>query len=317
MALYLSEDDVRQLLTMPMALEAVEAVLGAHGRGEAIDLPRARTRVPGMTMHMLQGALPGLGVAGYKVYSTSREGARFLVHLYDTATGRLEAVIAADYLGMMRTGAAGGVAASWLVRPDAAEAVVFGSGWQAQSQIEALCQVRDMRRVQVVARNADKLRGFCAELSARTGREVVPAGDVPAAVGAADVVVTITSSATPVLHGAWLSPGTHITAAGSNALLRRELDEEAVHRCALVSVDSRAVALREAGDLLPALEKGHLHEGRLVEIGEIVAGLRPGRRTAEDITLFESQGMAIQDLAVAHRVLQLARSQGLGASLPF
>ncbi|MBI4756463.1 MAG: ornithine cyclodeaminase family protein [Betaproteobacteria bacterium] len=317
MSLYLSENDVRHVLTLPMALEAVESVLGAHGRGEAIDLPRARTRVPGMTMHMLQGAVPGLGVAGYKVYSTSREGARFLVHLYDIATGRPEAVIAADYLGMMRTGAAGGVAAKWLARPDAAAAVVFGSGWQAQSQVEALCQVRDIRRVQVVARDADKLRAFCTELSARTGREVVPAGDVPAAVAAADVVVTITSSATPVLQGAWLSPGTHVTAAGCNALIRRELDEEAVRRCSLVSVDSRAVALREVGDLLPALEKGHLHEGRLVEIGQIVAGCRPGRRAGEDITLFESQGMAIQDLAVAHRVLQRVRSRGLGVSLPF
>jgi ornithine cyclodeaminase len=137
-----------------------------------------------------------------------------------------------------------------------------------------------------------------------------------AAVHESDIVVTVTSASTPVLQGEWLAPGTHINAAGSNALIRRELDEKAVARAALVCVDSRASALREAGDLLPALEKGRLHEGQLVELGEIVAGIRPGRMDGQAITLFESQGMAIQDLAVAIRLLKLAHEQGLGAQMP-
>jgi ornithine cyclodeaminase len=132
-----------------------------------------------------------------------------------------------------------------------------------------------------------------------------------------DVVVTITTAARPVFDGDWLAEGAHVTAAGSNSLIRQEIDESAVRRAAVVCVDSRATALREAGDLLPALEKGRLQEGQLAELGEILAGTRPGRRDARQITLFESQGMAIQDLALALRLVAKARQQGLGTELPY
>jgi ornithine cyclodeaminase len=132
-----------------------------------------------------------------------------------------------------------------------------------------------------------------------------------------DVVVTITSAANPLFDGDWLSPGIHVTAAGSNALIRREIDETTVRRAAVVCVDSRATALRECGDLLPPLEKGRLNESQLLELGEIIAGLRPGRGGASQITLFESHGMAIQDLALARRVLDAARAHGLGTELPW
>jgi len=125
-------------------------------------------------------------------------------------------------------------------------------------------------------------------------------------------VVTITTSATPVFDGEWLAPGTHVNAAGSNSLLRREIDEATVRTADPVVVDSRLSALKEAGDLLPALEKGRLHSGMLAELGEVIAGTRPGRTRPEQVTLFESQGMAIQDLAIAAEMAKLARAQGLG-----
>jgi ornithine cyclodeaminase len=127
----------------------------------------------------------------------------------------------------------------------------------------------------------------------------------------------ITTSATPVLEGDWLDPGVHVNAAGSNALIRRELDEAAVRRAGLVCVDSRAVAIRECGDLLPLIEKGRIHEGQLVELGEVVAGLRPGRTDSGQVTLFESHGMAIQDLAVAQRLFAMATERGMGTRLPW
>lgn len=312
MALYLSEADVRQLLTMDLALDAVEAAHRAHALGRAIDIPRQRTRVPTASLHILQGALLDEGVMGYKAYTASKAGARFLVHLFDASDGKLLAVIEADTLGMMRTGAAGGVAAKYLSRPESAVVGLIGSGWQAQGQLEALCKVRSIKQVKLFSRDAEKCRLASAEFSRRFAVEVVPVENAAAAVRDSDIVVTVTTASQPVVQGDWLTPGTHLNAAGSNALIRRELDEKAVGRASLICVDSRPTALREAGDLLPALEKGRLHEGQLVELGEIVAGMRPGRADPQAITLFESQGMAIQDLAVAKRLFELGRVRELG-----
>ncbi len=317
MALFLSEADVRQLLTMELALDAVESAHRAHALGRAIDIPRQRTRVPTASLHILQGALLDENVMGYKAYTASKAGARFLVHLFDATSGRLQAVLEADYLGMMRTGAAGGVAAKVLARSEAAAVGLIGAGWQAQSQLEALCKVRPIRQVKLYSRNEEKRRLASADFSKRFGIDVVAVESAEAAVRDSDLVVTITTAASPVLLGDWLSAGTHINAAGSNALIRRELDEKAVGRAQMVCVDSRATALAEAGDLLPALEKGRLHAGQLIELGEILCDTKPGRAGAESITLFESQGMAIQDLAVAQRLWRLATAQGIGAELPY
>lgn len=317
MARYLTEDDVRRLLTMADALSAVEDVHRWHATGEAIDTPRARSRTPTSALHMLHGAVMPLGVMGYKSYTTSREAARFWVHLFDVATGRPLAVLEADYLGMMRTGATGGLAARVLAREDTRRALVFGAGWQAQSQIEALCAVREVEEVRVAARKRDKLERFCAEQSQRLGRPVLPADDVEAEVRSADLIVTITTASDPLFDGRWLKDGTHVTAAGSNALIRREIDEATIRRAGVVAVDARATALRESGDLLPALEKGRLNEYGLVELGELLTGMRPGRHDQTQVTLFESQGMAIQDLALAARVFDKARVAGLGQALPY
>jgi ornithine cyclodeaminase len=316
MALFLTEADVRQLLTMDLALDAVETAHRAHALGRASDIPRQRTRVPTASLHILQGALLDEGVMGYKAYTTARAGNRFLVHLFDAADGARLAVFEADTLGMMRTGAAGGVAAKYLARSEAAVVGLIGAGWQAQSQLEALCKTRPVRQVKLFSRDPEKRRLASADFARRFGIEVIPVESAEVAVRESDIVVTVTTASTPVLQGEWLAPGTHVNAAGSNSLIRRELDEKVVVRASLVCVDSRATALREAGDLLPALEKGRLHEGQWVELGEILTGIRPGRRDAQAITLFESQGMAIQDLAVAVRLLKLAHEQGLGAQMP-
>jgi len=317
-ALYLSEADVAQLVDMPLALAAVESAHRALTCGEAVDYPRQRVRAGAVIQHLLQGGLlDARRVTGYKTYTSSRAGVRFWLHLFDADNGDPLAVIEADRLGMMRTGAAGGVAARWLARVDARRAVIFGAGWQARGQIEALALSLPIEEFTVVARDAAKCEAFCSEMTTQIGRPVAPAKDVEAAVRAADVVVTITTSPKPLFDGAWLPAGCHINAAGSNALIRRELDETSVGRAGLIVVDTRATALREAGDLLPALEKGRLTEGRLVELGEIVAGHRVGRTDPAMITLFESQGLAVQDLALGVEVLARARSAKLGTTLPY
>ncbi|WP_341676095.1 ornithine cyclodeaminase family protein [Niveibacterium sp. SC-1] len=316
-ALFLTEAEVTQVLDMPTALAAVASAHEALARGEAADFPRQRVRGGAVVQHLLQGGLFDRQVIGFKTYTSNRDGAHFWLHLFDAAGGLPLAVIEADALGMHRTGAAGAVAASRLAREDAREAVMFGAGWQARGQLLALAQVRPIERFTVFARDQERLRRFCAEMSQASGRQVLPGEDAQASLARADVVITVTSSPKPLFDGAWLVPGTHITAAGSNSLIRRELDETAVQRCTRVVVDSRATALREAGDLLPALEKGRLRESALIELGEILIGARSGRASAEEITLFESQGMAIQDLALGLEVLERARKAGLGTVLPY
>ena len=315
MALFLREADVERLLTMQATIGLVERVHREYSTGQAIDVPRERTRLPKAALHILQGAVPSAGVFGYKAYTSSREGVRFLVYAFDAERGNLEAVVEANRLGMMRTGAAGGVAAKWLAREDAKVVGLFGAGWQAQGQLEALAQVRSLARVKVFSRTAEKLAKFCEKMRARLSIDVVPAASPEDAVKGSDIVVTITTSATPVFDGEWLVPGTHVNAAGSNSLLRQEIDETAVRRAQPVVVDSRPTALKEAGDLLPALEKGRLHAGALTELGEVIAGTRAGRTSSEQITLFESQGMAIQDLVIAAHLMRLAREQGVGSEV--
>ncbi len=317
MSLFLSEADVRQLLTMPLAVAAVEEAHCLLAQAQAVDVPRQRTRLPQIALHILQGALPGLDAIGYKAYTSNRSGVRFLVHVFSAASGCLRVVVEADRLGMMRTAAASAVATRYLARPEAEVLGVFGAGWQAEGHVEALAAVRPLRRVKVFSRNAEKRAAFCARMSERLNIAVEPAASAEETVRDSDIVSTITTATNPVFDAAWLSPGTHINAAGSNSLIRREVGEDVLKASRLIVVDSVDTALKEAGDLLPALEKGRLSERQLVELGEVIIGKHPGRRTAEEITLFESQGMAIQDLAVAVRLEALARERGLGLALPY
>ncbi len=317
MPLFLNETEVRQLLTMPLALDAVEEAHRELALGKAVDVPRQRTRLPQTALHILQGALPGRDAIGYKAYTSNRSGVRFLVHLFSAAGGTLRAVLEADFLGMMRTGAASGVATRVLARPDAQILGVFGAGWQAEGHIEAIAAVRDLRKVKVFARNAERLAEFCARMSERLSIEVVPACSAEEAVRGSDIVSTITTASTPLFEAGWLSPGTHINAAGSNSLIRREIGEDVLKVCRPIVVDSVDTALKEAGDLLPVLEKGRLSERQLVELGDVLVGRLPGRTSPEQITLFESQGLAIQDISLAVRLEALAREQGLGVELPY
>ena len=317
MSLFLTEADIRQLLTMPLAIEAVEEAHRELSLGRAVDSPRQRTRLPQTTLHILQGALPGSDAIGYKAYTSNRSGVRFVVHVFSASTGKLRVVLEADLLGMVRTGAASGVATRWLARRDAEVLGVFGAGWQAEGHIEAVAAVRSLRQIKVFARNGERLAAFCTKLSGRLGIEVRAVATAEEVVRDSDIVSTITTAATPLFEASWLSPGTHINAAGSNSLIRREVGEDVIKASNTIVVDSVETAHREAGDLLPSLEKGRLRERQLVELGDVISGRHAGRSTPEEITLFESQGMAIQDIALAVRLEALARERGLGIELPY
>ena len=316
MVRYLTESDVQKVLTMPLALEAVEQAHRALVEHRAIDVPRARIHLPAGTQHVLQAAAPELGFIGFKYYYTRPTGKSFYVHLINTETAKLEAIIEAVWMSMVRTGAASGVATNHLAVKDASVLGQIGSGYQGESQLEAVCQVRKIRTAKVFARNKDKLVAFCERMSKKTGVQVQPAESAEAAVRGSHIVNVITKSAEPVLKGEWLEPGQHINAAGSNALSRREIDDAVVKQCGIITVDSRGTAQKECGDLLSAVEKGWLRWDHLAEIGEVIAKKAPGRASAQQITLYESHGMGIQDLWVGAKVLELARSRGVGLDIP-
>ena len=319
MAYYLTEADVRQVLTMGVALEAVEHAMKSLAAAKAVDMLRQRTRLPTGNLNILQGAAPELGVVGYKAYYAPKlsDTARHRhVYLYDTASGALSAIIEADFLGMMRTGAASGLATRYLSREESAQVGLFGAGWQARGQLEALCAVRNIGKAKVFSRNSEKLQNFCRSMSEELEIDAVPAESAEAAARGSDIVTTITRAASPVFRGEWVEAGQHINAVGSNTLTRREIDADTVRKCDIVVVDSRDIAKNESGDLLPLVEGGYLHWETLVELKDAVAGRAPLRTSPMQITLFESHGMAVQDLFVAARVLLAARERGLGVKLP-
>jgi ornithine cyclodeaminase/alanine dehydrogenase len=267
-------------------------------------------------LHTMSAAAKTLGVMGAKVYATSRRGgARFLVPLFDGKTGALLALIQADYLGQVRTGAASGVATKYMARPDAASVGLFGAGKQARTQVQAVCKVRRVRRVQVYSPHEERRRQFAAEMSERCETEVVPVPRPEMAAEDQDIIITATTSREPVLNGHWVAQGTHVNAIGSNFLSKAELDSTVLRRCSLVVVDSKDQARLEAGDFVQALEEGWLHWSDVRELGQVVVGRYPGRKHPQDVTLFKSLGIALEDVALAAKVYARARSEGVGKVL--
>jgi len=226
MALFLREDDVKQVLTMPLALDRVAAAFRYLGTGEAVDLPRERIRLPYVSQQLMQAAVPVLNLIGYKHYTNSRELTRFLIYLYDAQRGHLDAVIEGNLLGMIRTGAATGVATRHLARPDAGVVGLFGTGWQAVGQLRAIALVRTLRQVKVFGRNAERLARFCDRMRTELGVPVDPMATPEETVRGSDIVVTITSTSTPLFPGdcggsqIWAGQGVRPQPGAAGALLR-------------------------------------------------------------------------------------------------
>lgn len=316
MPLLLREGEVERLLDMPTALEAVEEVLRQHGQGRAPNQPRRRVFVPGGVLHVMSGGMPVWGVMGLKAYSAVRGMVRFVVLLFSTETGELLAILEADRLGQMRTGAASGVATRHMARPEARVVGLFGTGHQAATQLQALCAVREIREVRAYGRDPQRRLRFCAAMEKLLGCPVRPAGSPEDTVKGADIVVTITSSKEPVFDGRLVEPGQHLNVAGSNVPQKREVDDEVIRRAHRIVVDQLEDAQIESGDLVGPVERGIAGWDRMRELGEVVCGKVPGRERPEEITLFKSNGLAIEDVAVAWRVLERARAEGVGAEVP-
>jgi ornithine cyclodeaminase/alanine dehydrogenase-like protein (mu-crystallin family) len=311
---YLTEDDVVATFTITDALRVVERAARELAAGRAMNAPRQRVNAGGAVLQVLPAALDGR--VAHKSYTVGPRGARFWVTLYD-ADGAMLALIEANRLGQIRTGAASGVATRFLARSDARVLGMIGTGFQARTQVEAICQACPIERVRVFGRDPERLRTFASELSALLDLPVEPASSPHAAIADADVVATMTSATTPVFAASSLRPGTHINAAGSNRPAAAEIDRETVRRCAVVAVEDVAQARTESGDLIAAVDAGLFAWERAVRLADVIAGLVDGRTGADDLTLFESLGIGLWDIAAANHVYDACVSQGRGTELPY
>jgi ornithine cyclodeaminase/alanine dehydrogenase-like protein (mu-crystallin family) len=314
MALFLTEAEVQELLPMERALECVEQSLVAQG-GSAINRSRERILLPQVSLHYLAGALPGEQRMGMKIYSATRERVRFLVLLFDTSSGALISLMQADHLGRLRTGAASGIATQYLARTDASRMGLLGTGTQARTQLQAVAKVRKLEAVKVYGRNQDRLREFCGSMSAELGINVEPARSAEDAVRFGEIVTTATTSAEPVVFGAYLQPGAHLNAIGANSANRRELDDEVIRRASLMVVDSIEQSRQESGDLIQGLPNAGKAWDSVIELHSVVSGKHAGRTSSDQITLFKSHGIALWDVAVASFVYQAALTKGRGKEL--
>ncbi len=316
MALYLTEDQVNNLLTMEIALESLDKVFRARSEGEVGNIPRARLPIGRGSYNLMAASWPKAGIVGHKSYAAGAGGASFHVMLYGTNGEGLLAVIEANRMGQVRTGAASGIATRYMAREEASSVGIIGSGYQAETQLEAVAAVRDIKSAKVFSRTAERRNSFADRMSERLSIDVQPADSAEAAVQGVDVIVTVTNAVDPVLTGEMLDHGVHINAAGGNSWMRRELDTHAVAMSDIVATDDIDQTRIECGELMRAAETGHFSWERLIRLDRIVRGLRQGRTQPGDVTLFESQGVAFEDLAVCNTLLHMARKQGVGTELP-
>lgn len=313
MTLYLTEANVTELLTMNEAVEALDSAFKRQAEGLVINQPRRRLHMPNGTFHSMAAADLGLGTYATKVYSSFRPKTRFHVLLYSADNGDLLSIIEADRLGQVRTGAASAIATKYLTDGSNPLSVgIFGTGWQAESQLEAACNVRKVESITAYGRHVERCAAFCDKMSKQLGVPVRPASEPEKAVEGRSVVITATSSKEPVFEGEWLSPGAHVNAVGSNMLIKREIDEATIQRSSLIVVDSVEQAKLESGDLLPAFEKRLFRWEQVIELSEIVSGRHAGRTDTDRITLFKSIGIALEDTAVATLIYNKAVAAGQG-----
>lgn len=310
MPLYLTETDVGGLIDVGTAVEALASAFGALAKAAAINHPRQRYRLIDGRLNVMLAADGSSRRFALKAYGTNGVSCHHVL-LYSADEGLL-AIIEAGLLGQIRTGAASGLATRLLARPQARRLAIIGAGRQAYTQLLAVAHVRPLDSVDVFARDGARLATFCARMSRETGLAVHPAQSARAAVEGADIVVTATKSARPVVAAAWLRAGMHVNTIGANAAERQELEAEAFAGDATIVVDDVEQARTEAGELIALDRQGRLDWSRVRTLAEIVSA-PPLQRNG--VTIFKSLGAAIEDLAAASIVYDRAMQAGIGAAV--
>jgi len=306
----LNESQVKAYMSPSLVLNAVEKAFRALARQRAINLPRDRLRLPtGVAQHILQGALLDEGVVGYKAYTSSRQGNFFNVFLSDAKTGALKAILEANALGQWRTGAASAIATRCMYHKTPTIIGVVGAGWQAEGQIRFLNYCYPHAEFRVYSRDINRCIDWCYTVSQNLQIPYLSAAPtIEEVTGEADIIVTATTSSVPVINKASVKEGAHINAVGANALNRCEIPEN-ILRNAWCVVDQRETAQKECGDLLSLTEKGFLTWQSLAELGEVLESNKVKPNYPMQNSVFESHGLGVLDVAVAHAIIQIVESQ--------
>jgi len=315
MALLLRDEHVRSLLEISETIDALEQAFTALSHGNATNRPRLRMIQNTGVLHVLAASYAGGGVLGLKTFTVFRQGVRSVVLLFSNADGRLLALVEADWLGRVRTGATSGLATRHLAVPGASHVGLIGAGRQAETQLLAVCAVRPIRTVAVYSRRLPQNEEFCRRMTEQLQIAVVPAASAREAVEEADVVITATTAGEPVFAGEWLKPGCHVNTIGSNWAKRREIDEETLQRASLIVTDSVEQARVEAGDLVIPANAGSLDWESVWELADVVAGDGPQRNSSYDITVYKAVGAALEDITVASCAYLRARERGVGEEI--
>jgi len=317
MTLHISEDEVGALLTMPMAIEAVEEISRKQASGEVVVHPRRRFEFSGgRFFHYMAAADHSANRVATKQYTYLNGQLKFVVSLYSMETGDLLALIEGDSLSQRRTGAASGVATRYMARADAKTAAIVGTGWQAEAQLEAIATVRKLEKVTVYGRDAARREEFVRKMDERLKLSVRAAASSAEAVRGAMIVCAATTSSQPVVFGADLASGAHVNAIGANHMRKRELDDVAVLKADVVVVDSIEQSRQEAGDLVLGFASDVSRWDGLRELSQVVAGKAATRTSDSQLTLFKSNGIAAWDLAAAMRIYEEVASRKMGRTLP-
>lgn len=324
--LIINQSEVYQLLPMDECMEIMAEALKTLARGEAINPLRRGLLLPEKTgiLGMMPAYLGDIKALGVKVISIfpGNEGTEYDSHqgavmLFEPEHGRLLVIIDASSITAIRTAAVSGVATKLLARQDAGDLAILGSGVQAHMHLQAMLLARQIRRVRVWSRTFDHAQAFAQRESERYGIPVEPMATAREAVEGAGIICTTTTAHEPVLMGDWLAPGAHINAVGSSTPFARELDTAAVVKSRLF-VDRRESTLNEAGDFLIPKKEGVIGDDHIQgEIGEVLLGHVAGRKSSEEITLFKSLGLGVEDVASAHHIYQKAVEKGAGTWIEF
>ena len=315
MALFLRDEEVRQIVTMDDMLESIESMQRHFGRGEAYNLPRRKIIATGGMLSVMGGGLFHDGVMGVKTYTVVAGTYSFQVSLYDAETGKLLCYTQANRLGQLRTGATTGIAVKYLSNPGSATVGIIGTGNQASTQLEAICKVRNVNKVIAYSRNPERREAFARSASEALGIPVTAASSNEEAVSGCDIVICIAATMEPVVQGSWLAPGTTVVAAGPTTWRAQEVDTATLTRADKIFVDSLEQAPQEAGDMAGAVDRGLLQWSQVQELRHAVAGITPGRDSAEQVVYVKLMGTGVADVAATKLAYDRARAAGVGLDM--
>ena len=313
MTLILNESDIISLFPMEDAIKASDLAFKLQSGDQSVNQPRIRIANQNQSFNYMTASSPELGFYCMKTYSTHKNTSpTFYVYLFDYSNGDLLSIMNASALGRIRTGAASGIATKYLSRQNSQRLSIIGTGYQAKTQAKAITLIRPITLIKVYSRSLANRKVFAEWLQQNLNIECIPVNSPEECTEHSDIITTITTSKNPVFKGSQITSGTHINAAGGNHYMRRELDDDAVLNSNVIVTDDINQARVECGDLINVIDRGLLHWHNIHQMSEITSGIKTGRTNENQITLYESQGLAIQDLTAAAHIYSKAIQNKIG-----